>query len=161
MRILLSCVAVLGLCASACVHAQSVTTTTFNVTGTILPGVCRIAVADVDLGTYQSTQFTGAFNTPYQAVSVVVSQCDPQVTRIALRFDGTTDTADATLFQGVPGIGVELQLVTPATRIAPGTSTQLTTAAGTYAFRARFMQSAATVAAGNVSRPITVRMTYN
>lgn len=40
---------------SGAASAQTATTTNFNVTGTILPGVCRIAVADVDLGTYQAT----------------------------------------------------------------------------------------------------------
>ncbi|MEG2802903.1 fimbrial protein [Stenotrophomonas sp.] len=141
--------------------AQTTTTTNFNVTGTILPGVCRIAVADVDLGTYQATQFTGAFTTPFQAVSVVVSQCDPLVSRVGLRFAGTADGADATLFQGVAGIGIELQRTATGTRLAPGGLAQMTTAAGTHAFRVRFVQSAATVAAGTVNRPITVSMTYN
>ncbi len=146
---------------SGAASAQTATTTNFNVTGTILPGVCRIAVADVDLGTYQATQFTGAFSTPFQAVNVVVSQCDPLVTRVGLRFTGSADSNDATLFQGVAGIGIELQRTSNGTRLPPGGLAQMTTAAGTHAFRARFMQSAATVAAGTVSRPITVSMTYN
>ena len=133
----------------------------FNVTGTILPGVCRIAVADVDLGTYQATQFTGAFSTPFQPIEVRVSQCDPLVTRIGLRFTGSADSNDATLFQGVAGIGIELQRTSNSTRLPPGGWTQMDTAAGTHAFRARFVQSAATVSAGTVSRPITVSMTYN
>ncbi|WP_312400413.1 fimbrial protein [Stenotrophomonas indicatrix] len=146
---------------SGSVSAQTATTTNFNVTGTILPGVCRIAVADVDLGTYQATQFTGAFNTPFQAVNVVVSQCDPLVTRVGLRFTGSADSNDATLFQGVAGIGIELQRTSTGSRLPPGGLSQMSTAAGTHVFRARFMQSAATVAAGTVSRPITVSMTYN
>lgn len=146
---------------SGAASAQTATTTNFNVTGTILPGVCRIAVADVDLGTYQATQFSGAFSTPFQAVNVVVSQCDPLVTRVGLRFTGSADSNDATLFQGVAGIGIELQRTSNSTRVPPGSLAQMTTAAGTHAFRARFMQSAATVAAGTVSRPITVSMTYN
>jgi len=158
MRRSIQYVCLAGLFAlSGTVCAQTATTTNFNVTGTILPGVCRIAVADVDLGTYQATQFTGAFNTPFQAVNVVVSQCDPLVTRVGLRFTGN----DATLFQGVAGIGIELQRTSTGTRLPPGGLSQMSTAAGTHVFRARFMQSAATVAAGTVSRPITVSMTYN
>ena len=155
----IAAVVALGLGVSHAARAQ--TTTNFNVTGTILPGICRIAVADVDLGTYTATQFTGAFNTPYMPINVVVSQCDPLITRIALRFDGTADTANAALFAGVTGIGIELQNTATSTRVAPGTTVQRVTAAGTHAFRARFMQSAATVAAGQASRPITVTMTYN
>lgn len=146
---------------SGAASAQTATITNFNVTGTILPGVCRIAVADVDLGTYQATQFTGAFSTPFQAVNVVVSQCDPLVTRVGLRFTGSADSNDGTLFQGVAGIGIELQRTSNGTRLPPGGLSQMTSAAGTHAFRARFLQSAATVAAGTVSRPITVSMTYN
>ncbi len=142
-------------------HAAAQTTTTFNVTGTILPGVCRIAVADVSLGTYQATLFTGAYASPFQPVNVVVSQCDPLVTRVALRFDGNADTSNAQLFQGVPGIGIELQYTSSGARVAPGGTAQMATAAATHAFRARFVQSRATVSAGTVSRPITVTMTYN
>lgn len=146
---------------SGAASAQTATTTNFNVTGTILPGVCRIAVADVDLGTYQATQFSGAFSTPFQAVNVVVSQCDPLVARVGLHFNGVADSNDATLFQGVVGIGIELQRTSSGARLRPGGWTQMATAAGTHAFRARFVQSAATVSAGAVSRPITVTMTYN
>lgn len=162
MRVLLPVllsIATMALCGHA--GAQTATTTSFNVTGTILPGVCRIAVADVDLGTFQSTQFTGAFTTPFQAVNVVVSQCDPLISRVGLHFDGTADSNDATLFQGVAGIGVEIQRTSTGARLRPGGWTQMATAAGTHPFRARFVQSAAAVSAGTVSRPITVSMTYN
>jgi len=142
-------------------QATAQTTTNFNITGTILPGVCRIAVNDVNLGTFQATAFTGASTTAFVPVNVVVSQCDPLITRVALRFSGTADAANAALFQGVTGIGVELQYTSTAARVSPNGLVQMSTAAGTHAFRARFTQSAATVAAGTVTRPITVAMTYN
>ena len=145
----------------ACTAAHAQSSADFFVTGTILPGVCRLAVADVDLGTYQATAFTGAFMTPLKPVDVLVSQCDPLVTRVALRFDGSADTNDATLFEGVRGIGIELQDATSGTRIAPGDTVLRSTAAGTHAFQIRFAQSAPGVAAGRVTRPITVTMTYN
>lgn len=153
--LLLSCLGV----ASGGAAAQS--RPDFFVTGTILPGVCRIAVDDVDLGTYRATQFTGAFVTPFTPVNVVVSQCDPLVTRVALRFDGVADVNDASLFQAVAGIGIELQETASGQRVSPGTTVQRSSAAGSHAFRARFSQSATPVAAGQVSRPITVTMTYN
>ena len=145
--------------ASGGAAAQS--TADFLVTGTILPGVCRIAIDDVDLGTYRATQFTGAYVTPFVPVNVVVSQCDPLVTRVALRFDGATDAADTSLFQGVAGIGIELQETDSGQRVSPGMTVQRATAAGSHPFRARFAQSASTVAAGQASRPNTVTMTYN
>ncbi|WP_414491807.1 fimbrial protein [Stenotrophomonas maltophilia] len=147
------------LCATA--TGQTINNTDFNVTGEILPGVCRIAVADVDLGSYQATQFTGAFATPFQPIDVVVSQCDPLISRVNLRFDGAGDGSNVQLFQGVQGVGIELQWRGTGVRIVPGGNIQMATAAGTHGFRARFLQSAPTVAAGKVTRPMTVSMTYD
>ena len=156
------CAALLLVClAAASLPARAQTTADFVVTGTILPGVCRIAVADVDLGTYQATQFTGAFTTPFVPVNVLVSQCDPLVTSVSLRFDGTADTNSAEFFQGVSGIGIELQDTASGVRLKPGITIRRTTAAGSHSFRVRFAQTAPTVAAGQANRPITVTMFYN
>ena len=150
----------LMLCLSA-VQAQTVN---FNLTGTITPGVCRFAVADRDLGTYASTLFTGSYTTPFVDVPVTSQGCDPLVTLVHMRVTGTADAVNANLFRGVTGIGIELRRKSPATAVVPaGTTVDFTPVAsgGTYLFEARFRQSAATVAAGTVSAPVTINITYN
>lgn len=156
---LLSVAAFFAIC--GCAQAQSITTKTFNVKGTILPGVCYIDVDDVDLGTYQSSQFTGTTTTGFKKVDIKVTNCDPLIKRVGLHFTGVADGHDATLFKGVDGIGVELQRVSSGARLRPGGWTQMATAAGTHQFQARFAQSNKVVAAGTVSSPVTVSMTYD
>lgn len=148
------------LCA-ATVHAQD--SQAFTMSGEILPGVCKVAFPDVDLGSHQASLFTGSYATAYVDFSGTVSDCDAQVLRVAMTFNGAADSSNASLFQGVPGVGIELVRVVGAVNvpIQPGARTQYTTAAGVYPFRARFRQSAATVGAGRVTRPITVSLTYN
>jgi type 1 fimbria pilin len=143
-------------------HAQSVT---FNLTGTINPGVCVFTAADVDLGTFPATDFT-AVGTAKTFVDVEVksSRCDPLVTSIHMRVSGTADAASNALFRGVTGIGIELQKKSPATAVVPaGTTVDFTpvAGAGSYMFQARFKQSAATVASGTVKAPVTIAFTYN
>lgn len=135
----------------------------FNVSGEILPGVCRIAFPDVDLGSHSATLFTGSYETPFIDFVGTVSDCDPLVLRVAMTFTGTADTDNGSLFMGLAGVGIDLVRVVGAANvpIPPGGSTQYATAAGTYPFRARFKQSAARVAAGRVQRPITVSLSYN
>jgi type 1 fimbria pilin len=146
----------------ASTHAQSVT---FNLTGTINPGVCVFAANNVDLGTWNATDFTAVGTTkPFYDVTVTSSRCDPLVTSIHMRVSGTADAASAALFRGVTGIGIELQQKTPATAVVPaGTTVNFTpvAGAGTYLFQARFKQSAATVGSGTVSSPVTIAFTYN
>lgn len=151
--------AALLLAATSTAHAQSVT---FNLTGEILPGVCQFTAADVDLGTYYATDFTGAFNGAWVNVPIQVTRCDPLITRIAMRVTGLADTAQAAYFRGIAGVGIELQQGTTNAAIVPaGTTLAYTTAAGTYMLRARLHQSAASVAAGRISSPVTISLTYN
>ncbi|WP_414491804.1 fimbrial protein [Stenotrophomonas maltophilia] len=144
-------------------HAMAQETVNFNLTATILPGVCRVSAANVDLGTYYATQFTGTGTTlGWVSVPITVNNCDPLITRVALRISGTADASSAAYFRGVTGIGIELQRETSLAAIVPaGTTVQYATANGTYTLRARLRQTAASVVAGNVSSPITVAMTYN
>lgn len=147
--------------AASASHAQSLG---FNLTGTILPGACRFTVADVDLGTYSATQFTGAFTTPFVDVPVTSTGCDPLITTVHMRVTGTADTANAALFRGLAGVGVELQRKSPVLAIVPaGTNVDFSPVAsgGSYMFQARFKQSAAGVAAGRVTSPVTIAITYN
>ncbi|WP_180868062.1 fimbrial protein [Stenotrophomonas maltophilia] len=154
--------ALLGLSlAAGNVGAQ---TLTFNLTGNILPGVCRFSVSDVDLGTFYATEFTAVGTTKaWVNVPVASSGCDPLVTVIHMGISGTADVADASQFRGVAGIGIELQSGT-GTAIRPaGTNINFTAASGAanYMLRARFRQTAAVVAAGTVRSPVTIQVTYN
>ncbi|WP_250625681.1 fimbrial protein [Pinirhizobacter soli] len=148
------------LCTSA-IQAQTVN---FNLTGTITPGVCRFTAANVDLGTFASTSFTGSTTTPFVDVPITSTGCDPLVTLVHMRVTGTADLANGNLFRGVTGIGIELRRKTPATAVRPaGTIVDFTPVASgsTYLFEARFSQSAPTVAAGTVTAPVTINITYN
>ncbi|WP_414491805.1 fimbrial protein [Stenotrophomonas maltophilia] len=151
------------LCSALPGVAAAQESTAFNLTGRILPGVCRIAASDVDLGTFYATDFTGVGTTkPWITTSIQVSNCDPLITRVALSFSGTADTANANYFRGVAGIGIEMERESPSTPVRPaGTTLQYATANGLYMVRARFRQTAATVAAGSVSSAVTVSMSYN
>jgi len=147
-----------------CMSAIQAQTVNFNLTGTITPGVCRFTANNVDLGTYASTLFTGSYVTPFVDVPVTSQGCDPLVTSVHMRVTGTADVANAALFRGVTGIGIELQRKSPVLAVVPaGTNVDFTPVAsgGTYLFQARFSQSAPTVAAGTVSSPVTINITYN
>ncbi len=158
-----------GLCAAIVFAAASLASpaqaqsVTFNLTGEVLPGVCQFTVNDVDLGSYVATQFTGAFNGAWVNVPVQVTRCDPLITKIAMRITGVADASKATYFRGLTGVGVELQQgIAPNTPIVPaGTTLSYTTAAGTYMLRARMAQTAASVAAGRFSAPVTITLSYN
>lgn len=147
---------------AATLQAQSLT---FNLTGTILPGACRLSAADVDLGTYNTTDFTGVGTTQaFVDVPISSSGCDPLITTLHMQVSGTADAANNAYFKGVSGIGIELQQKSPVTAIAPaGTTVNFTasTAATTYYLQARFRQTVATVAAGTVSSAVTILATYN
>lgn len=149
------------LCATAGAQAQD--SQTFTASGEILPGVCKITFPDVDLGSHQASLFTGSYGTPYVDFNGTVSDCDPLVLRVTMTFVGNADPDNAGLFQGVPGVGIELGVPfgSSSVPIRPGGSVQFPTAAGVYPFRARFLQSAASVSAGRVTRPVTVTLTYN
>lgn len=141
--------------------AQSLT---FNLTGNILPGVCRFTVTDVDLGTYYATEFSAVSTTKgWVDVPVRSTGCDPLVTVIHMGVSGTADVADSAYFRGVAGIGIEMQNAT-GTAIRPsGTNVNFTAVAGAsnYMLRARYRQTAAVVAAGNVRSAVTIQVTYN
>ncbi|MFE3968780.1 fimbrial protein [Stenotrophomonas sp. YIM B13575] len=146
---------------TASVQAQD--TQPFTVSGEILPGACRITFPDVDLGSHLANVFTGSHGTAYVDFSGTVSDCDPLILRVAMTFDGTADIDNNRLFQGVPGVGVELVRVVSTLNvpIPPGGRTQYVTAEGIFPFRARLLQSAMPVSVGRIQRPITVSLTYN
>lgn len=146
-------------------NAQSVN---FNLTGTILPGTCSVSIPNVDLGTWQATLFTGVGSTPTTPVNVpiTISGCAPLITRVNIALSGTPDAANATLFRGLPGIGIDIRSALNNSVIPDG-STPLRvmipagTGGATYTMSARFQQSAATMSYGSVNAPVVAAITYN
>lgn len=155
MRISLVLVPLLLLSAAP---AMAQSSTNFKVTGEITAGACTVAIKDVDLGVHAATDFTGSHTTAPAEAVLSVTACHSSVTNLTLKFDGDADSADGTFFQGVPGIGVELQEGT--TKINRGTSIRFAKAA-VPTLNARFHQTAAAVGAGRVTRPVTVAITYD
>ncbi|MNN12726.1 S-fimbrial adhesin protein SfaS precursor [compost metagenome] len=142
-------------------NAQSLT---FNLTGNILPGVCRFTVTDVDLGTYYATEFSAIGTTKtWVDVPIRSTSCDPLVTTIHMGVAGTADVLDSAYFRGVSGIGIELQSAGGVAIRPSGTNVNFSAVAGAnnYMLRARFRQTAATIAAGNVRSAVTIQVTYN
>jgi type 1 fimbria pilin len=139
-------------------------TVRFNLTATILPGTCQFAVSDVDLGQARAVDFTGGYVTAWVEVPITSSGCDPLVSRVNMVISGDADPADANLFRGVTGVGVEVQTLSGVTAIRPAGTTvgwSLAQFGSQHNLRARLRQSAATVAAGAISTPITAVVSYN
>ncbi|WP_414491806.1 fimbrial protein [Stenotrophomonas maltophilia] len=155
-------VSVLLLCALA-PRVQAQESQAFNISGEILPGVCKVAFPDVDLGWHSAASFTGSHATPYVDFSGTVSDCDPLVLRVAMTFDGNADPDNGDLFQALPGIGIQLVRVVGALNVPlrPAARTQYVSATGIYPFRARLQQSSPNVSAGRIQRAVTVSLTYN
>lgn len=146
---------------AASTNAQSLT---FDLTGNILPGVCRFTVADVDLGTYYATEFTSVGTTKnWVDFPIRSSGCDPLVTVIHMAVTGTPDATDAAYFRGVAGIGIEMQTSGSSAIRPSGTSLNYLPSAGpgNYGWRARFRQTGNIVAAGSVRSAVTIQVTYN
>lgn len=154
-------IAGLSLCASA-VNAQTVN---FDMTGKILPGICRFDIADVDLGTFYATEFTSiGTTTPTVTVRLSATGCDPLITEIHMYVTGTPDAADSKYFRGIAGIGIELFTYEGQTPIRPtGDSISYNASAGAtnYLLNARFRQTATVVASGNVRSAVTIQLSYN
>lgn len=145
-------------------EAAQAQTVNFNLTGNILPGVCRFTAADVDLGTYYATEFTAVGTTKtWVDVPVRSTGCDPLVTVIHMNVSGTADAADSAHFRGVAGIGIEMQNPGGLAIRPSGTNVNYVAASGAtnYMLRARFRQTAAVVAAGSVRSAVTIQVTYN
>lgn len=149
---------------SLCAFAANAQTVNFNLTGNILPGVCRFTAADVDLGTFYATQFTAVGTTmPLVDVPISSTGCDPLVTVIHMNVSGTADAANANYFRGVAGVGIEVQTVAAVAIRPSGTNVNFNAVAGAtnYMLRARFRQTAAAVTAGTVRSAVIIQVTYN
>ena len=137
-------------CMVATMQVSKAQTLNFNITATILPGVCRFSVSDTDLGTYYATDFTGVGTVKtFVNVPIHSTGCDP--------------LASAAYFRGINGVGIELQSIGGAAITPSGTTVAYSAVGGAndYMLRARLRQTATTVAAGAIRSAVTVTVAYN
>jgi type 1 fimbria pilin len=163
-----------ALCIAPFAQAQ---TTTFNITGTITMGTCTIAVnsgANVDVGSFNASVFTGSYTSGYKNFNVAVSNCAPGITKITLKPTGTADQTPggnvAYWNSRLPGAPFELNDQTPNANLPPSGATSIvinnpsTNATPTNRIlRAQFHQTAALVpgSIGAGSATVTLAVTYN
>nr|WP_199044294.1 type 1 fimbrial protein [Dyella sp. ASV24] len=156
------CVAVAALIGAPVAQSQ---TTSFDITGEVTPTPCNITVPDVDLGTFTTASFTGNTTTPWVQVIVYGTQCDPRSLLVRLNFSGPSDAADASLFLGTVGAGIQVTGPDQQQPILPSGSQVVAYPIGDASFTstlfARFKQSAPGVTASTVRTPITLQIAYN
>lgn len=163
-----------SLCVASLAQAQ---TTTFNITGTITMGTCTIAVnngANVDVGSFNASVFTGSYTSGYRNFNVAVSNCAPGITRVTLRPTGTADQTaggNAAYWDSrLPGAPFELRDQSVNANLPPSGATSIVinnpSSNGTPTNRvlqAQFHQTAALVptSIGAGSATVTLGITYN
>lgn len=151
-------------CMVATMQVSKAQTLNFNITATILPGVCRFSVSDTDLGTYYATDFTGVGTVKtFVNVPIHSTGCDPLISLVRFTVSGTPDAASAAYFRGINGVGIELQSIGGAAITPSGTTVAYSAVGGAndYMLRARLRQTATTVAAGAIRSAVTVTVAYN
>lgn len=159
------------LCAASFAQAQ---TTTFNITGTITMGTCTVAVnggANVNVGSFNASLFTGSYASGFTDFNVAVSNCAPGITKVTLKPTGTADTTSAIYWSSkLPGAPFELHDKAANVNLPPSGATTIVinnpSTNGTptnYALQAQFHQTAALVptSIGAGSATVTLGIAYN
>nr|WP_199044292.1 hypothetical protein [Dyella sp. ASV24] len=151
------------LAGAATARAQ---TLSFNLTGKIQASTCQLTASYTALPTTPVSLFihVGSRLRP-TTVNINVSQCDPAIGVVHLRYSGPADSNDATIFRGIDGIGVHLSVFPDASSmiLPSGTTVDYVPTKGAFLARvtAAYYQTAETVAVGKFATPVTVQMTYN
>lgn len=141
-------------------------TLSFNLTGRIQASTCQFATSYTALASTPVSLFVhvGSRLRPI-GLNLIVTQCDPAISIVHLRFSGPADSNDPTIFRGIDGIGVHLGTFPDAsTQILPsGTTLDYVPTKGGFTTKllAAYYQTAETVAVGKFATPVTVQMTYN
>lgn len=164
------CLAALaGLAVLLCAGSAAAADLTVRFTGRFQPGTCAFAVTDADLGSYQAASFTGSTSTGWRRVTITRSGCTADITVVHLRANGTASADNAQYFAArtaagaLTGIAIELGNLSNQ-RMVPNTAAfDWAASAGTanYQLQARFVQTRASVSAGQIRVPITLQFTYN
>ena len=148
-----------------------------NFTGEIIDSACQVvnglsSPLNVALGKVSKTAFTGAGSTStLTKFDIQVKNCPETVTSAAINFGGTPDADNNTTLALTPGAttatGVAIQLVDsseqPVSLYTP--SKQYPLAAGTTVntleFGARYIQTQASITAGQANSASTFTVIYN
>jgi type 1 fimbria pilin len=155
------------LCIASFAQAQ----TTFNITGTITPGTCTIAVNSgnpVNVGSFNASLFTGSYQSGYLSFNLSYSGCSEGMQSITFKFTGTADKTtggdtnywDSTL----TGAPFELQDANKKVDLPPsGATTVVITnpgTSGTYPLQAQFHQTGTLTKTGVGTATVTMTVTY-
>jgi major type 1 subunit fimbrin (pilin) len=156
---------------SGATFAQSTANGNVRVNGTIVGGSCSITTPTVDLGRHRLGHFSGIGTfTPWVDVPITSQGCDSSVVTLHMGFNGAADPNNPNLFAvasgGARGIGIEMQTADGSVAVIPNSTTNLVDwtplpVGGTYAMRARYNQSSASVGPGAANSTVTVVLSYN
>ncbi|MCS4280139.1 fimbrial protein [Stenotrophomonas rhizophila] len=155
-----------GLLISDTGHTQ---TLNFNLRGDYYRPTCVFEVnngRDVNIGTHDANIFTGVGSaSPWEAFDITSGGCSGSVTRVHMRWSGTPNPDNNTLYAvpGVTGVGIQIQSFD---NYAAGPNRNVVSwapraAGAAYSHKARFVQTLATVGTGTGSATVTINITYN
>lgn len=153
----------------ACLPAAHATDkVTFNVTGNVTLTTCEFASANVDfpLGNVDAGVFTGIGTASAFVEKSLISRGCTGVTKLLMRFQATPDPNNSKYIAvtgGAKGVAVDLQSFDNLPAV-PDNTTAITwnpraDGAG-YAYKARYIQTAASVTPGVANATVVVNITY-
>lgn len=150
---------------------------TINFTGTILNAACTVdpgsVTQTVSLGTVNKAEFVNAGDAVSSGpITITVGDCDPAVTRVAVRFDGPLAAGNTELLGltsgGAAGVGIGIYEADGSTLVPLGTKSAGITAPATAAtadmnFVAKYVATAANagITAGVANAVATFTLDYN
>lgn len=143
-------------------------------TGSITADACTVngGVAgplEVELGTVASSAMAGVGtkSTPTK-FTIALTACDASLTSAAVKFDGTSDSADETLLQldsdsTATGVGIEIGEAdgTPLPLYTASQSVPITSGAANLDFVGRYKSTAAAPVAGSANGTSQFTVNYN
>ncbi|MCV3773536.1 MULTISPECIES: fimbrial protein [Enterobacter] len=146
-----------------------------NFTGTVLDAACTVDVGAssalaVDLGSVQKSAFTAVGSTASATkFTLKVSKCPSTITKASVKFEGISYDGDESVLALTTGTGVAtgigIQLLDSASTVVPletpsSSYTLATDVSNELDFYARYIQKAATVAAGKADAAVNFTIVY-
>jgi type 1 fimbria pilin len=167
MKYLIPCIVLTSTVAMGTAQAD---TGTIKFDGTINGATCSLSISSTTLtiGPVQQGVFNG-LNSASPPSNVGTIATDPSCTAstVSMTFMANADPNDSTLFAvtgGASGVGIKLEGLNSGgvwqQAVPNSTTSPIVHTIGAQSFRARYVQSAATLVNGNANASITVLVTY-